>query len=87
MDSEEWNIILQKNFVFYIRTPCINQIAAYHWKNVRCMTGVVWGPSGNTFAELHSVAWAEIFVEGHQVMIIEIMSDVKERGPKRVMPS
>jgi len=28
-----------------------------------------------------------MFEEGHQVTIIEIMSDVKERGPKKVMPS
>jgi len=28
-----------------------------------------------------------MFEEGHQVIIIEIMSDVKERGPKKVMPS
>jgi len=27
------------------------------------------------------------FEEGCQVIIIEVMSDVKERGPKRVMPS
>jgi len=27
------------------------------------------------------------FEEGHQVISIEIMSDVKERGPKRIMPN
>ena len=37
------------------------------------------GPVGSTFAGPHSVASAEIF-EGHQVTMVEIMSDVKERG-------
>jgi len=33
----------------------------------------------------HSVS--KNFEEGHQVIITEITSDVKERAPKRVMPS
>ena len=38
------------------------------------------GPIGSTFAGPHSVASAEIFEEGHQVIMVEIMSDMKERG-------
>jgi len=38
----------------------------------------VRGPIGNTFA----VACAEMFEEGHQVVMVEIMSDVEERGPR-----
>jgi len=29
----------------------------------------------------------ESFEEGQQVIIVEIMSDVKKQGPKRAMPS
>ena len=53
------------------------------------------GPIGSPFAGPHSVAWAEIFEEGHQVIKVEIMSDVKERCSEgnanlrvfRVMPT
>jgi len=34
------------------------------------------------FCGAHSVAFAEIFEEGLQVTMVEITSDVKERGPK-----
>ena len=35
------------------------------------------GPIGSTFAGYRSVTCAEIFEEGHQVIMIEIMSDMK----------
>jgi len=40
------------------------------------------GPDWNNFAGPHSVARADIFEEGQQVIMVEIMSDVKERGQK-----
>jgi len=42
----------------------------------------VRGPIGSIFAGPHPVACADIFEEDHQVIMVEIMSDVKERRTK-----
>jgi len=42
------------------------------------------GPDMKHFAGPHSAACAKVMEEGHQIIMIEIMSDVKERGPKRL---
>jgi len=43
-------------------------------------------PIGSISAGPHSVACAEMFEDGHHVIMVEIMSDVKERDLKGQCP-
>jgi len=61
------------------------QYVGLFWNGGQGQLYQVRGPIGSTFAGSHPVTCAETFEEEHQVIMIEIR-DVKDRGPKWLLP-